>query len=310
MDAWHVLHLVDRKKFSSYWRFAFQHAGARKSEPWEFGRYQIEQRCPDPAKLVRMTAPYVIRREKRDHLDLPPITHQTVPLVMTGTQQRIYHKMETQMFAEIAGKTVLATNLLARLARLKQIAVSPYIVSDDGWPEGDVPDLADVEEVKFQWLLDVCRGTHHKIVAFSQFERAVSLLGALFEANDIGYTRYTGASQDKRKKEGLLTRDQNEADFKREDGPQVMLATYAAGATGLNWTCASVCVLLDKWWVNDTHEQAWSRLDRSGQRLPVTVYHPRVENSLELWLEDKLDWQRSITEQAMRLLAEEAQKRK
>ncbi len=297
MDIWHLLHVVERKRYSSYWRFAFAHAGARKSAPWEYGRYQIEDHSPNPARLAKAIRYDFIRREKADHLELPPITHQTLTLALSGEQKRIYRDMENDMLAEVEGQTVLAVNLLSKITRLKQICISPVLMDTPESPK------TRFSEVKLLALREIVEGTDHKIVVFTQFAKAVDYVGEMLTEARVSWTRYTGAPVDKKKVNGKLQRDVNEAKWKQGD-TQVMLATYGAAGVGLNWTAAPVCVLLDKPWTHDDQIQAWGRVYRMGQELPVTVYHFRVKGTVEEWIEAKLDWKKKIADQVLGLLRE------
>ncbi|EZG55605.1 putative SNF2 helicase [Gregarina niphandrodes] len=77
-------------------------------------------------------------------------------------------------------------------------------------------------------------------------------------------------------------RDRAIREFQQTDGgPQVFLASYGAGSTGLTLTAANVVYLLDPWWNPFTEDQAIDRVHRIGQTRPVRIYKVTMAESIE-----------------------------
>lgn len=312
-DLYSLLHMVNPLRFRSFWTFAKNHAGARPPDP-EFGetRWVVQDDSPDPDKLDREIAPYFLRRTKEDHLDLPSVQHIDLWVNLEGEHARIYKKMEKDSITQLLdGSQLRASSVLSLIMRLKQLAISPFVVLDD-------PELAAREsyaarfaytEAKMKALLNLIQSTppETKFVIFSQFERVVSYIEGMCHDNEIGFRRYTGSSIDTSAamgRKGMKRRDVNEEHWKTRPDIQVMGATMAAASEGLNWIEASYVVGMDQPWTPGEWKQAWGRVHRSGQEKPVTVYQIKSANTIEGWIEDKLVWREKVIEQVIGLVEE------
>lgn len=151
--------------------------------------------------------------------------------------------------------------------------------------------------------LDVMRaeGNDRRAVVFSQFTSFLDIIEDALNANDWSTARIDGSR----------TADQR-ADAMRalRDGTaRVLLVSTRAGGQGLNLTAASRVFLMDLWWNEAVEAQAWDRVHRLGQKLPVTVVRFVAEDTLEEKLLQLQESKAAIGSGALRkLTASEAAK--
>jgi SNF2 family DNA or RNA helicase len=60
-----------------------------------------------------------------------------------------------------------------------------------------------------------------------------------------------------------------------------MLLSYKVGSEGLNLTEATHCIFIEPWWTNAVHNQAASRIYRSGQTKPVNIHQIKIKSTIE-----------------------------
>lgn len=98
VELWYLLNLIDKEKWSSFWKFVEQHAAAT----YNGYSYEIDAHPRNPDALKREIAPYFIRRLKEDVLaDLPPKTYHRLFVALEGDQKRVYGEMEKEMYARL-----------------------------------------------------------------------------------------------------------------------------------------------------------------------------------------------------------------
>ncbi len=275
-ELWSLCHMAYPNEYTSFWNFVKKHADAR---PGKYG-WIINSEPTDPKKLREEIEKFYIRREKDEvRKDLPPRTHQAIWVDLEGEQERVYREMEQDAVAILAPAEVLtAPIVLAQITRLKQMAVSQDLVSED-------PGV--IHGSKIQALMDIIEGTNQKIVVFSQFAKAMKLLSDMLNKEKIGNALYVGKLKvEDRKKE--LER------FREDKSCRVFLSTFGVGGVGLDLTAASIVVRIDKWWTPAVNNQAAERVHRDGQTKPVTIIDILAKDTVDEWIEEVLDKKTSI----------------
>lgn len=128
-DLWPILHLIDKRAWSSYWKFVQRHAIVwQDSHGWHVEGVQ------NTPRLWAEVGPHCLRRTVDEvQPDLPPLVRQRVRLKMTPAQARLYYDLEDDWIAEIeaTGGLLLAPTVLALETRLRQILVTPRLVGAD-----------------------------------------------------------------------------------------------------------------------------------------------------------------------------------
>jgi SNF2 family DNA or RNA helicase len=266
-DMWSYLHMIDPKRFSSFWNFVYRH---HEVEDGDYGK-EISDRVKDTAFMHFEVEPYMIRRLKTDpevKQYLPDKSHKTVYVNMNATQRKLYRQMADDMEAEHDGVLIAAPVVVAKITRLRQIAVAPDML----W-EG-------VESPKIQAAIDFIEDVPGKVVVFSMFERALVRLAYKLRDAKIEYTWITGSVAD------------NEERFRRQDefnnnpSVRVMLITIETGGETIDLTGSSTTLFLDRHWNPPVNEQAEDRLYRHGQKDNVLVVNLALRDSIEEWMDE------------------------
>ena len=222
--------------------------------------------------LRRMTAPFIMRRLKKDVLkDLPDKLEKVCYAAFDEKQQQLYDGqvvhmqklLEEQEDAEF-GKNKL--KILAELTRLRQVCCDPSLIYE-GYDGGSAKREACME------LIAQAIEGGHRLLIFSQFTSMLELLEQDLKAAHIEWYKITGETAKEKRIE--LVHDFNEGTV------PVFLISLKAGGTGLNLTGADVVIHYDPWWNLAVQNQATDRAHRIGQKNIVTVYKLIAKNSIE-----------------------------
>ncbi len=211
------------------------------------------------ALLRRLITPYFLKRTKEEVLtDLPERQDEVVVCPMTEEQASEYAKELSKARNEWMDPTLSeqhrSVHILASIQRLRHIANG----------EGKM-------EVVFEHLENL-RGTHHKILIFSEYVSLLEKVGNEMRQRGWPYDMLVGSTQH---------REQVIGHFQKDAECQFFLISLKAGGVGINLTAADYVFVLDPWWNQAAEEQAIARSHRIGQRHPVFVYRFVSEKTLE-----------------------------
>ncbi|GAC66397.1 DEAD/DEAH box helicase [Gordonia soli] len=263
---------------------------ARYAEPIERDR--------DPQAVRRLSAitrPFVLRREKTDPAilaDLPEKSEMTVRVNLTVEQAALYRAIIDELMAALRDsrqRVLRRRTVLAALTRLKQICNHPAHYLADGSPlvkrgahrSGKVELLADMVTTSID--------EGDRVLVFTQFAAFGELLAEwLTDELATPVPLLHGGV-------GRPDRDRMVADFQRDDGPPVMLATLKAGGTGLNLTAANHVVHVDRWWNPAVEDQATDRAYRIGQTRRVQVSRFVCVGTIEERIDDMIAAKRELS---------------
>lgn len=273
-ELWSLLNKIDPRTFSSYWRFAERYC-IIMDNGW--GK-EIKVGSPEQQRDLRQTlAPIMLRRTKKDVLkELPDKVHQRMLVELKGKQAKAYKDMEKNAIAKLSESEIVAAPvMIAQITRLRQIAISTQLVSEEV-----------SESAKFAVMMELIKDNidEHKIVIFSQFRKAIELFSKQLDAAGIRWVAVTGSVSQQ-------DRHQATKDLQEDDGTRVMLATIEAAAHGLTWTSADIAIFLDRHWTPAINTQAEDRLHRMGQKNSVNIINlvarGTIEERIEALLEKK-----------------------
>ncbi len=225
--------------------------------------------------LQKLTAPFILRRTKKQVAkDLPEKTESVLWCNM-GTQQKdlyedIKGQIKNNLFTDIKtnglGKSKLA--VLQGIMKLKQICSSPMLLP----AEEQSTLLSTKTDVLLEELNNLGK---NKVLVFSQFAKMLQLLADTFTQKGISFYLLDGSTPAKQ-------RTQLVADFQQEENTtQVFLISLMAGNTGLTLTAADYVFLFDPWWNNAVQQQAIDRTHRIGQTKNVFAYKMICKDTIE-----------------------------
>ena len=221
--------------------------------------------------LRRMTAPFILRRLKKDVLsELPDKNEVILSAAMEDEQRKLYDaevsRMKTLLSDEQAYSEQGRIEILAQLTRLRLICCDPSLAYSSF--KGNSAKLTLCTE-----LAESCVSSGHKVLLFSQFTSMLSLIEKRLLKLGIKTLSLTGSTPPSKRLE-MVER------FNTDD-TGVFLISLKAGGTGLNLTGADIVIHYDPWWNASAENQATDRAYRIGQKNDVTVYKLIAKGTIE-----------------------------
>ncbi len=245
-------------------------------------------------RLLAMAAPYILRRSKVAVApELPPKIEQVLYCDFEDRQDTLYRDVQEStrkaiFEMEMGGASEASIRMAAfnQLLRLRQVCADPRILE----PRMEEEDSAKLQA--FLELLEESVDSHHRILVFSTFVSALTLIRQALEKRGIRYAYLDGSTRDR---QGVCDT------FNGDPGIPVLLMSLKAGGTGLNLTGADTVVHYDPWWNPAAEAQATDRAHRIGQTRTVTSIKLIASGTIE---ERVMELQRSKSEMLRKLLSE------
>lgn len=273
LELWTMLHMVDPERFHNYWRFANRYA--------VFGGYKNSAvvGLKNQDELNMILSEYMIRRLKKDVLDLPDKQMIPVRVDLLPNQRKIYDQAKEELFIELPNDPsgMDLENSLVKLLRLKQICGTTACL----------PDYPD-ESAKLDKAMELIREMTHDepdhpgehVVVFTQFRAVQACLMKRLADEGIAAFMLNGDTPKE-------IRQNEVAEWSHNPEPAVMVAMLQVAGVGLNMTAASKMILIDKLWVPKLNDQAIDRIHRIGASTtkPVQVYMLVCRNTIESRIE-------------------------
>ena len=216
----------------------------------------------DNAKdVVHKALQPAIRFEKKQCLDLPDVTHVDREAPLTAQQRKFYEELRKRMSIVAAGEEITGVNAATNLNKLLQISGGAVYSDSREVVEFDVSN-------RLQVVKEVVEEASHKVLVFVPFTHTIELLRNYLVKNGITCDVINGQVPVKQRGE-IVKRFQNEED------PRVLIIQPQAASHGLTLTAANVIVWYAPVTSVETYLQANARIDRPGQKNPMTVVHIR-----------------------------------
>jgi len=232
---------------------------------------------PKAEQIVHSILQPAIRFEKKDCLDLPPVTFVEREAPLTPQQSKYYGQLVSRMAFTADGEEVTAINAAVNMSKLLQISGGAVYSDDQEVVEFDVANrLAVVEEV-------IAEATH-KVIVFVPFRHTLALLHTHLARLKITSEVINGDVS-------LNIRTAIFNAFQNRPDPKVLLVQPQAASHGLTLTAANVIVWYAPVTSVETYLQANARIDRPGQQNPMTIVHisgSEVERKLYRMLQGRI----------------------
>lgn len=196
----------------------------------------------------------MLRRLKKDVLDLPEKIYFNDFVDMTTSQTKIYNSILEDLRQNI-DKVKLSPNPLTMLIRLRQATGEPSMLSSEakGNPKFDRM-LELVEDI-------VAEGK--KCIVFSNWTAVLNPAYELLVQKGYQPALYTGNNKD--------TREDDKLRFKTDKNCKVICGTIGAMGTGLTLTEATTVIFLDEPWSRAIKDQAEDRAHRIGTKENLNI---------------------------------------
>lgn len=231
-------------------------------------RYLDESGATNLPELARLIQPVMIRRKKKEVLDLPPKIVSIMECELTNEWQKTYDNAwedYLRFLAEHPDETrdmegILTARHLVEVGKLKQVCSRSKI-------DRMVSDIRNAIE------------QGQKVIVFSQYTETIrQMKEALKEkspGNDPIFPVTLTGEDDMNERQKAIDAFQNEETVK------VFIANIKAGGVGITLTEASIVMFADMEWSPEIHSQAEDRAHRIGQGGTVNVYYYIVNDTIE-----------------------------
>lgn len=255
-DVFIPLKLVDGHTFKDY-RSWCQHFCVYGG----FGGYDIIGYKNIP-ELKQMLQSNMLRRLKKDTLDLPPKLHTIEYVENTLYQAKLYQKVLLDTIAhrdEILG----ANNPMVKLLKLRQVNGSPELIDSNL-----VVDPSYLKKnskmAKLVELVNMILENGEKVVIFSNWVESLRTVYK-FIARNNKVCCYTGTMKSEE-------REAQKQQFINDPECKIMIGTIGALGVSHTLTVANNVIFYDLPWNPGTIEQAEDRCHRTGTLSTVNVY--------------------------------------
>lgn len=273
-DLWSLLHLLDPKRFTSFWSFAYRYCEIVEGY---FGVDVGGLKGEEEPAFNRLLNRYVLRRGKEVLEGLPENRSRVVEYRMPPQQDLLYQSMLRTREATFGGDVVEGLVAVSQMTRLRQLALHPGLV----FPEYDGPSKLDV-------LVQLILESEAKVVVFTNFAELCELGFKRLDDEGIRTSILHGGLSNSRRRGALR--------YFQKGGAQVLLATHKTGGEGLNLTEASRVIFLDLAWHPEGNRHARDRVDRHGQKADVVeTIVIRTVDSVEEHVWDIIRQKRNVT---------------
>lgn len=268
---------IENNTFELWAQMEFLNSGilGRKEHFKNHYTYPIEKHQDEEAikKLRKKVYPFILRRKKEDVAeDLPPKEVITVYIDMTDKQRELYETWRGHFNNEIEEALSTQTSeqatmtILTAMLRLRQICIFPELFKKEYIKAGSgkFDHLKDmIDEMLFEG---------HKVICFSQFVQALSIMRKHFDGQNVRYAYIDGQTKN---------RDEQIQKFQSTHTTPLFLISLKAGGLGINLTAADYVILFDPWWNPAVENQAIDRAHRIGRKNKVIAYRLIMKNSIE-----------------------------
>jgi SNF2 family DNA or RNA helicase len=233
---------------------------------------------PHAKDVVHSILQPAIRFERAQCLDLPEVTYMEREAPLTPQQAKYYKVLKNKMAFEAAGEEVNAVNAAAKLNKLLQISGGAVYSENKEVIEFDVSNRLNV-------VLEAIEESSHKVLVFVPFTHTIELLKKTLD--DAGITNAVINGQvPLNKRSDIVDSFQNKPD------PYVLIIQPQAASHGLTLTAANTIIWYAPVPSVETYLQANARINRPGQKNPMTIIHIRgsaVEDKLYSMLQNNIN---------------------
>lgn len=261
-EAWSALHLMDPRRYKSFWRWAREHFDIEETTfHGTLARPITRILGPKPGALEAIAAEFGVSLVARSEEEMLPALGEPdrifYEIDLTPAERRVYDSLEKHGWAVEGGERLITPNALAKNVRLRQLA------SDWSSALGEVGTAGS----KVIACAELIEDLHPKqVLVFVSFKRTAQALVETLHKAGVESALFTGDEDEDQREEALDLFVSGEA--------RVLIGTYGAlaeGTDGLQYAAHHV-VLLDHDWVPEIERQAIGRLRRDGQQYRVVVH--------------------------------------
>lgn len=206
----------------------------------------------------------MLRRLKKNVLDLPEKIFVDEYVEMTAKQEQIYKEISMDIKAHI-DEIKMPENPLAELIRLRQATGYTGILSSK------IQESAKLD--RMEELVDEAVQNGQKVVIFSNWKEVTDEIEQRLRTN-YAVAVITGATKDADRQEEVRR-------FQENDDCKVIIGTMGAMGTGLTLTAGTVEIFVDEPWNRAIYDQCVDRCHRVGTTQNITIYNLMCKGTID-----------------------------
>ena len=260
LDPWLLGH-------ASYYGFRTRYA-IMKNANFNGRSVQIVVGYHNLGELSEKLQPFSYRVLKDDCLDLPEKTFIKRTVQLSPDQHKLYSQMKEKALAVLNGKMVSTTTVMTQLMRLQQITCG-HFTADDG-------STQEIPNNRIDELTDVLGEIEGKVVIWGHWQKDINQIikAIVKEYGEKSVVDYYGLTP---KNE----RQKNIDKFQTDPDCRFFVGTPATGGYGITLTAASNMIYYSNGYDLENRTQSEARIDRIGQKYPMTYIDIICENTVD-----------------------------
>ena len=219
-------------------------------------------------ELAEKLKPFSYRVLKDDCLDLPPKTFMKRVIQLTPEQNKLYQQMKQLALAELNGKMTTTATVLTQLMRLQQITCG-HFKADDG-------SVQNIKNNRIDQLMELIDEVEGKAIIWAHWRHDIDTIVESIEDKYPGsvVTYYGDTTTEDRQK--AIKEMQNP-----ESKVRFLVGTPQTGGYGITLTGASTMIYYSNGYDLEKRQQSEARIDRIGQKKPMTYIDILAENTVD-----------------------------
>ena len=219
-------------------------------------------------ELAEKLKPFSYRVLKDDCLDLPPKTFMKRVIQLTPEQKKLYQQMKQLALAELNGKMTTTATVLTQLMRLQQITCG-HFKADDG-------SVQNIKNNRIDQLMELIDEVEGKAIIWAHWRHDIDTIVESIEDKYPGsvVTYYGDTTTEDRQK--AIKEMQNP-----ESKVRFLVGTPQPGGYGITLTGASTMIYYSNGYDLEKRKQSEARIDRIGQKKPMTYIDILAENTVD-----------------------------
>ena len=260
LDPWLLGH-------ASYYGFRTRYA-IMKNANFNGRSVQIVVGYHNLGELSEKLQPFSYRVLKDDCLDLPEKTFIKRIVQLSPDQAKLYQQMKEKALAVLNDKMVSTTTVMTQLMRLQQITCG-HFTADDG-------STQEIPNNRIDELIDVLDEIEGKVVIWGHWQKDINqIIKAIVkeygEGSVVDYYGLTPKNE----------RQKNIDKFQTDPDCRFFVGTPATGGYGITLTAASNMIYYSNGYNLEFRTQSEARIDRIGQKYPMTYIDIICENTVD-----------------------------
>lgn len=265
-DLFTPLRLIDAHQSTSYWSWcqSFCIYGG-------IGGHDIIG-YKNVASLKAMLEPNMLRRLKKDILDLPEKINNVVYVENSSYQDKLYSQVQSGILSQ-RDEIIHSMNPMTELLKLRQVNGSPELIDEACKVDKNYLNKNSKMKTLISMIETIMTDTDEKLIVFSMFVEPLRTLYRLI-GNRYKVCSYTGTMSQ-------TAREAQKHQFINNSDCRILIGTYQALGTSHTLVAANNVFFYDEAWVPTTMQQAEDRVHRPGQTNAVNLYRLITKDTID-----------------------------